>query len=341
MARERTYLVHPFDDVYDDFRNGPWNLQLITQIASYLPGQHAVSTEQLRKLSNSPVVLRLSLSQDLIANFCEDTKIELSMLRLSIRTYSRFMNLSQVVYSVKLSEIEDLAEELSIGLNGDDTDATNPIFACHTGFEVQVLVTLDQDRDVPKNELKPRHRFTILATESFRLRPATGGGLGLQFLKLTPEIRRAENIPNKSSYFIKKIEKPWTVQKITDCAVVFVDSLLLEKAHLLRSKAQGQRQFLEIHVEILDAMLQDFSAHIQTKRALGQSVPTYESVQAMVAGKIIRILYEKGNGTGGQLSHDQLIAELADNPSRSKARAQAALLHLDAVLEVFDEEENQ
>lgn len=340
MARERTYLVHPFDDVYDDFRNGPWNLQLMTQIASYLPGKHAVSTDQLRRLSNSPVVLRLSLSQDLIANFCEETKIGLSMLRLSVRTYSRYMNLSRVVYSKKLSEIEDLAEDLSIALNDDQADTTNPIFACHTGFAVQVLVTLDQDRDVPKSELKPRHRFTILATESFRLRPASGGGLGIQFLKLTPEIRRGENIPNKSSYFIKKIEKPWTVQKITDCAVVFVDSLLLEKAHLLRSKAPGQRQFLEIHVDILDSMLQDFSAHIQTRRALGQAVPTYESVRAMVAGKIIHILYQRGNGTGGQLSHDQLISELADNPSRSKARAQAALSHLDAVLEVFDEEEN-
>lgn len=341
MARERTFIIHPFDDIYDDFLNGPWNLLVQSQIASYLPGQHAVSTEQLQKLGAAPVSLIVSLDKELISEFCEVTKIPLSDLRLSVRTFSRFMNLSKIAYSQKLSEIDDLSAELAIALNTDAADLVNPVSACHTGFTIQVLVTLDKSRVVPATELVPKYRFTILAEDSFKLRPATGGGLGLQFFKLTPDVRRNENIPKQSPYYIKKIEKPWTVEKITDCAVIYVDSLLLEKANLLRNNKQGQRQFMEIHVEIIDSVLQDLANHLGSLDIVGQPRPTYESIRATVAGKVVNILHSKGNGVGADLDHDQLIAELADHPSRSRARALAALSHLETLLDAFDEEESQ
>lgn len=339
MARERTYLVHPFDDVYDDFLRGPWNLQLQTRIATYLPGPHAVSTDQLRELSSAPVALQILFDHKLVAGFSESTNIELSQMRLSVRSYSRFMNLSRVSFSKKLSEIDDLSETLKVQVNPDLSDQTDPVLACHSGFDVQAVITLDEDRRAAADQLVPKRRFTILSSDVFKLRPASGSGLGIQFLKLTPEIRRTENVPGQSYLYIKNIEKSWTVQKITDCVLVFVDALLLEKANLLHGKKQGRRQFLEIFVQIIDAVIQDFSRHLASLRFNGNSLPTYDSMSKTVAGKVVNILHTKGNGMAGRLDHDQLIEELADYPNRARARAQASLGYLDSLLDAFDEEE--
>jgi hypothetical protein len=339
MTRERTYLVHPFDDVYEDFLRGPWNLQLQTRIATYLPGPHAVSTEQLRELSSAPVILKILLNDELVSSFSESTEIDLSQMRLSIRSYSRFLNLSQVAFSKQLSEIDDLSEELEVQLNMDQSDRSNPVMACHTGFDVQAVITLDKNRQVAADQLVPKRRFTILASDLFKLRPASGSGLGIQFLKLSPEIRRIENVPGQSYLYVKSIEKSWTVQKITDCVLVFVDALLLEKSNLLRGKKRGQRQFLEIYVQIIDVVLQDFSRHLASLRINDVSLPSYDSINKTVAGKVMNILHLKGNGMAGKLDHDQLIAELADYPNRSRSRAQAALGYLDSLLDAFDEEE--
>jgi hypothetical protein len=339
MSRELSLVVRPFDDAYEDLWDSLSATVVKSSISSYADGEHRLSVEQLAALSNTSSSVEVDLQLNEISELVEPLGLDLDDLRLSVRTFSKYMNLSDLVFSAKLSELGGMP--MTIQLDGRDNWDVSPLFAHNTGFLVQVAITLDVDRVIPENSLAPRHRHTILSECRFSFVPSTAEGNGLEIRRLNEESRIAERVPKNSSIYIKRIESPVSTNRLNDVLAVYVDSRLLDRISARKGSGPARFHIAQIGVAILTDIVLRSSIELNQKIAEVGIPPKLEDLKRTVTGKLIEMLLKKGQAPGYEENAQQLLDELVERPERTLSRVQAVYSHQPQALESLELEENQ
>lgn len=338
MSRELSLVVRPYDDAYEDLWDSLAATIVKTGVSSYAVGEHRLSSEHLAALSNSASSIEFDIHLSELGELIDPLGLKLADLRLSVRTYSKFMNLSEVVFSEKLSELGEMP--MAIQLDCRNRSDVSPLFAKQTGFVIQAAITLDIDRNLPESSLAPRSRHTILSESRFSFVPTSAEGNGLEIRRLNEEVRLTERVPKSASIYIKRIESPVTTNRLNDVLAVYVDTRLLDR--VLARKGSGVAQFhvAQIGVAILTDIVMRSSIELNRQVAEVGSCPRIEELKRTVTGKLIEMLLRKGQAPGHQETAEQLLDELVERPERALARVQAVYSHQPQALESLELEEN-
>lgn len=339
MSRELSLVVRPYDDAYEDLWDALASTVIKTRANTFAIGEHRLSNEHLASLSEAQSFVEIDLDLAEIGTLIEPLDLSLEDLRLSVRTYSKFMNLSDVVFSEVMEKLGEMP--LSIQFDGETRPDLSPLFAHHTGFQVQVAITLDVERDLPENSLAPRHRHTILSEARFSFVSTNTEGSGLEIRRLNEETRVTERVPKNASIYIKRMESPVTTNRLNDVLVTYVDGRLLDRIMARRGSSASKLHVAQIGVAILSDVVLRSSVELNRQIVEVGAPPNYEDLKRTVTGKLIDMLLKKGQAPGHQDTAEQLLEELIDRPERSLARVQAVYSYQPQALESLELEENQ
>jgi len=339
MSRELSLVVRPYDDAYEDLWDALASTLIKTRVKTFAIGEHRLSNEHLASLSEAHLLVEVDLDLSEIGTLIEPLDLTLEDLRLSVRTYSKFMNLSDVVFSEVMEELSDMP--LAIQIDGGPRPDQSPLFAHHTGFQVQIVITLDIERDLPKNSLAPRYRHTVLSEARFSFVSANTEGSGLEIRRLNEETRITERVPKNSSIYIKRVESPVTTNRLNDVLVTYVDGRLLDRIMARRGSSASRLHVAQIGVAILSDIVLRSSVELNRQIVTAGAPPKYDDLKRTVTGKLIDMLLKKGQAPGHQDIAEQLLEELIDRPERSLARVQAIYSLQPQALESLELEENQ
>lgn len=339
MSRELSLVVRPYDDAYEDLWDALASTVIKTNVSTYATGEHRLSSEHLASFSNAQSGVEVDIDLAEIGALVEPLGLSLHDLRLSVHTYSKFMNLSDVVFSEPMNNLGDMP--FVIQFDRQSRPDLSPLFAFHTGFQVHVVITLDVERELPENSLAPRHRHTILSEARFSFISTSTEGSGLEIRRLNDEARASERVPKNSSIYIKRIESPVTTNRLNDVLVVYVDGRLLDRIMARRGSGASKFHVAQIGVAILTDVVLRSSVELNRHIAEVGSPPSFDELKRTVTGKLIEMLLKKGQAPGHQDSAEELLDELIETPERSLARVQAVYSLQPQALESLELEENQ
>ena len=339
MARERSLIIRPFDHAFDQLLSALDDQELKTSQATYLPGEYSIRPEALKRISEEGAELVTRLNEAALVDACDKADLDLSNVRFSIRTFSQFTNLSEVVFSESLANVlRDPVVRVPIGAAAREDQ--NPVRACHTGFLIQTVLSLNVERPYEDDKpLAPRLKHSILSESSFLLRPIPVDGLGIDFLPLTPQVRQAERVTKESIFYIKRKESPLFEQRLQDCVDVYVDWVLLDK--IKNTQGSTRSDFFTTHIllKTLDAIITRASIELNARVQAGDNALSFEPFRQTVLGKLITILHRAAQVSGAPRDEGGLMEELIQDPSRTSNRIEEALSALSQALDTFDEEE--
>ena len=337
MARELALVVRPFDDDYDTLWSVLGATLVKTPTASFASGEHRLSETHLRAMTQEAMTVEIDIDLQLVTELCSALNLVLEDLRLSVRTYSKYTNLSDVIFSETLDSLK--SGQFTIPLSSQSREDIDPLFACFTGFQVQTVLTLNRDQSSMSQSLAPRYRHSILGEARFVFLSKESEGNGLEIFRLNDELRKAEKIPQQTAVFIKQIESPISSNRLTDVLAVFVDSRIIERVTLRKSSSASRLHVAQIGIAILSDIVNRSSIELNRRVAEGGSATTLESLRKTVTGKLIEMLFKKGQSLGHRIEQEKLLEELIDNPGRTLARVQAIYTYQTHALESLELEE--
>lgn len=337
MSRELGLVVRPYDDAYEILWDSLASAVVQSHLARYASGEHRLTVDQLTALSGEESRVEIDLDALEIESLIEPLGLKLEDLRLSVRTFSKFMNLSDVVFSEKLTSLTK--NPVLIGLSEKSKPDIDPLFAIHTGFQIQVTLTLDIERQLPNNSLAPRLRHSILSDVKFAFVSTSDEGSGLEIRKLNDEVRHSERVPKNTSIYIKRIESPVTTNRLNDAMSVYVDGKLLERMKIRNGSGITKLHVAQIGIAILSDVVLRSSIDLNKQLAESGSTPEFESINRTVTGKLVELLQKKGQVTGHRETSEQLLEELIERPERTLARVQSVWGLQQQALESFEQEE--
>ena len=337
MSRELGLVVRPYDDAYEILWDSLASTVIQSHLARYAAGEHRLTVDQLTALSAEESKAEIDLDVPEIESLIEPLGLKLEDLRLSVRTFSKFMNLSDVVYSEKLTSINK--NPIMIELSEKTEPNVDPLFAVHTGFQIQVTLTLDIERDLPNNSLAPRLRHSILSDVKFAFASSSDEGSGLEIRKLNDEVRLSERVPKNTSIYIKRVESPVTTNRLNDAMSVYVDGKLLERMKNRNGSGITKLHVAQIGIAILSDVVLRSSIDLNKQLVESGSTPEFESMKRTVTGKLVELLKKKGQVTGHRETPEQLLEELIERPERTLARVQSVWALQQQALESFEQED--
>lgn len=338
MSRELSMVVRPYNDAYEDLWDALASTVIKTNGVTYATGEHRLSSEHMASFSNAQPGAEVDIDLAAIALLVEPLGLSLHDLRLSVHTYSKFMNLSNIEFSELMSNLGDMPR--IIGFDTQSRPDLSPLFAVHTGFQVHVVITLDCERKLSENSLAPRHRHAILSEARFSFISTNTEGSGLEIRRLNDEARTSERVPKNSSIYIKRVESPVTTNRLNDVLVVYVDGRLLDRIMARRASGASKFHVAQIGVAILTDVVLRSSVELNRRIAESGTPPLIGELERTVTGKLIEMLRKKGQAPGRQDSAEELLNELIERPERSLARVQAVYSHQPQALESLEIEEN-
>jgi hypothetical protein len=336
MSRERKFIIRPFDDAYEELWTSLQSTVLKTPAARFVPGDHKLSDSALLSLPTEAVELDIDIEFDQLESTLKEVDLELSDLRLSVQTYSRFMNLSDVVFSELLSDLGRAS--VVVPLTGQSREDIDPLFAAFTGFQVRAVLTLDRDRSTPEDSLAPRLRHSILSEARFEFTSVSSEGNGLDYHRLTDEVRETERVPRDAAIYIKSVESPTSVNKLSDALSIYIDSQLLERMLLKRRTSVGKLHIAQLGINILSDLVVRSSVDLNRRAIETGTAPTFESLGKTVTAKLIGIVERKGQPAGRRYEASELLEELMDRPQKMLSRVQAIYGYRGSALDSFDME---
>lgn len=339
MARELALVVRPFDDAHEILWDALASTLIKTEVRRYAVGEHQLTSDQWKSLSSSSSSVEVDVRLEELATLIQPLGLGLQDLRLSVRAYSKFMNLSDLVFSEKLSEIESMP--LTIHFDTGSRPDLTPLFACHTGLQVQAAITLDVQRTLPASSLAPRYRHTILSEARFSFMPTNNDGNGCDILRLNPEVRTAERLSKNVLIYIKRIESPLTSTKLSDVLSVYVDGQLLDRIKARRSSGMAKFHIKQIGVAIHSDIAMRSSIELNRQMLESGAQPKVEDLRHTVTGRLLEKLTKKGQVPGYQDSPEQILDELIERPERSLARIQEVWSCQSHAIDSLELEENQ
>lgn len=337
MSRELGLVVRPYDDAYEILWDSLASTVVQSHLARYAAGEHRLTVDQLSALSGEKARAEIDLDVLDIEILIEPLGLKLEDLRLSVRTFSKFMNLSDVVYSEKLTSINK--NPIVIELSEQTEPTVDPLLAVHTGFQIQVTLTLDIERDLPNNSLAPRSRHSILSDVKFAFASSSDEGSGLEIRKLNDEVRLSERIPKNTSIYIKRVESPVTTNRLTDAMSVYVDGKLLERMKNRNGSGITKLHVAQIGIAILSDVVLRSSIDLNKQLVESGLTSEFESIKRTVTGKLVELLQKKGQVTGHRATCEQLLEELVERPERTLARVQSVWALQQQALESFEQED--
>lgn len=337
MSRELGLVVRPYDDAYEILWDSLASTVVQSHLARYAAGEHRLTVDQLSALSGEKARAEIDLDVLDIEILIEPLGLKLEDLRLSVRTFSKFMNLSDVVYSEKLTSINK--NPIVVELSEQTEPTVDPLLAVHTGFQIQVTLTLDIERDLPNNSLAPRSRHSILSDVKFAFASSSDEGSGLEIRKLNDEVRLSERIPKNTSIYIKRVESPVTTNRLTDAMSVYVDGKLLERMKNRNGSGITKLHVAQIGIAILSDVVLRSSIDLNKQLVESGLTSEFESIKRTVTGKLVELLQKKGQVTGHRATCEQLLEELVERPERTLARVQSVWALQQQALESFEQED--
>jgi len=288
MARELALVVRPFDDDYENLWDALASTLIKTEVRRYAIGEHQLNSEHWKSLSGSNSSVEIDVDLKELAALIQPLGLGLQDLRLSVRTYSKFMNLSDLVFSEKLSEIELMP--MTVRFDTESRPDLNPLFARHTGLQVQAAITLDVQRTLPASSLAPRYRHTILSEARFSFLPTNSDGNGCDILRLNPEVRAAERLSKNVLIYVKRIESPLTSTKLSDVLSVYVDGQLLDRIKVRRTSGMAKFHIRQIGVAIHSDIAMRSSIELNRQMLESGSQPKIADIRHTVTGRLLEKL---------------------------------------------------
>ena len=338
MARERSLIIRPFDDAFNQLLSALEDQELKTSQAAFRPGEYSIRPEALKRISEEGADLVTVLNESALVDACKSADLSPANVQFSVQTFSQFMNLSEVLYSETLADVLDHSV-VRVPIGAVSREDRNPIRACYTGFTVQSVLTLNVELPFTDNKpLAPRLRHSILSESIFVLRPIPVEGLGIDFLPLTPQVRKAERVTGNSMIYIRKKESPLFEQRLQDCVDVYVDWILLDKVKRTQDSSRSAYFTTQILLKTLDAIVTRASIELNTRILADDSPLSFEPLRQTVLGKLILILLRAAQVSGANRDESGLLEELVQDPSRTSNRIKEALAVLPQALDTFDEE---
>lgn len=335
MARETGLQVRPYPDIYDEI----WEILDSSIISSptvkYKKGDYKLTTEQLVALGTSELFAEIELDKTEISKLISKDSLSLDEVQLSVYAYSKETNLGTVIYSERVSDIEE--DVIKIRLSGVTREEVDPLRACINGFSISLLITLNEHRIDRLNNLSPKAKHAILARTSFGFLSQSDEGSGLDFNKLTDEVRAIEGIPKLSAIYIKSLESPVASEKLGDCLKIYVDSNLLNRIDVGRREPIGKLYIAKIGIEILSNVIMRSSIELNRRFADSNVRPTLESFKGTVVSTLVKMLSKKGQLPGHNLTNEELFDELIERPDKSITRAQAFWSAQSKFMDAFEE----
>ena len=335
MARETGLQVRPYPDLYDNIWNILDSSTIYSPTARYPKGDYKLTPEQLAVLASSDLTAGIEIDKTQIYELVSEDNLSLDDIRLSIYSYSKETNLGAVIYSERLADVKD--EKLKIRLSGVTREEVDPLLASVNGFRITLLLTLNGHQINPLSNLSPKTKHSILARTSFRFLPQSDEGSGLDYKRLTDEVREIEKIPKLSAFYIKSLENPVESEKLGDCLNVYVDSNLLSRIDISRREPIGKLYIAKIGIEILTDLVMRSSIELNRRIAENANQQTFQSLDGTVVSKLIKMFSKKGQLTGHHLSNDELLEELIERPEKSITRAQAIWSAQSKLMDAFEE----
>lgn len=336
MSRERKQVVRPFDDAFDEIWSVLQSTVLKTQTARYLPGDYQLAEGVLSAVPDETLEVDVDLDLEALDEAANGVGLALADFRLSVRTYSKFMNLSNVVFSELASDLDN--GSFVVPINNHAREDIDPLRAVVTGFDVQVVLTLDRQRSVAAGSLAPSLRHSILSEVRFGFSSSSGEGTGLNYHRLNDEVRAVEGVPREATIFIKRIESPAAVNRLSDVMAIYVDSQLLDRMMARRRTGAGKLHIAQLGIAILSDVVLRSSLDLNRRILENGSAPTLESLKKTVTGKLIEMVSKKGQPVGRRYESEQLFEELIERPEKMLTRVQALYGSRGNALDSFETE---
>ena len=282
MARERTMLILPFEDVYTELWQALDSTMLSIGGTPYQPGHHSVTASVLAQAVDSPVQVALDIDTEAVRDLATEAGLGDSDIRVSVVTQSQFTNLFNNAFTAQLSE--DIDFPLSIDVRCPDRPDLDPVRAAHSGFVVRAVLTLDKERSLHPGTLAPYRKHAILSEASFRIAPSGDAGVGLEIYPLNSVFREAEHIPKDVLVYLRPDDSPLSASVLADATRVYLDSEVLNRIKVDPGHPDTKLQKgLLKHTIFVD--LARAAVELAEKKAQGHQTPAYAEIrQTLLVG---------------------------------------------------------
>jgi len=229
--------------------------------------------------------------------------IDPSVVDLIIVAKSSYLKLANIVFSLRVSELESLPRKMEVS-PGKRAEALSAPF---TGFDLEVALVLA--RGLPKAPLKPFRKGTWLSRIRFGIDTKLSHVI-FSPIPLTSEIRKTLQLRPKAMRFVDFdgydfVESPGD----QEVPKFYVDADLLAQLNARRSSAIGRAIQVQLAVDFVTAVIQRAS-ELEDKRL------NYEDVRSSILGSVVRML---ANASAGVSELNGALAMILDSPARAIA----------------------
>jgi hypothetical protein len=333
MAREQSLIVLPFEDSFVELSTALDSATVLVGSTEYPRGRNVLSEGRLRDFLANEVKVDVELDNEWMIRVLDRCGLKRSDVRLVVRTFSKFLNLSYIAYLQPLDDIEFGKIEIEVSRPTDIY--RDPLRAIHTNFSIDVYLTLAIDKKSSATSLKPWKKHTILAWVPFSFL-SKDDGVGLNVEKLDDEVRSRRRLPEKCATYIESGGSPIECTRLNECSTLYVDEKLIEKIRYVGNTQAGRAFQRSVGVDLISDVI--MRSHSELTRAENLEL-TINDLRDTVAGKVIRSFLMKSQPrTGARLTESDILSEVRTDPERSIARAQSFFSMRVEMLKTFDGE---
>lgn len=333
MAREQSLIILPFEDSFVELSTSLDSATVIVGSTEYPRGRNVLSDGRLRDFLANDVKVDVELDDEWMVRVLDKCRLKRSDVRLVVRTFSKFLNLSHVAFLQSLDELHFGKIEIEVSRPIDTS--CDPLRAIHTNFSIDVYLTLATDMRSSVTSLKPWKKHTILAWAPFSFL-SKDDGVGLNIEKLDDEMRSRRRLPEKCATYIESGGSPLECTRLNECSTLYVDEKLIEKIKYVGNSQAGRAFQRSVGVDLISDVI--MRSHSELARPENLEL-TMNDLRDTVAGKVIRSFLMKSQPrTGARLTESDILSEVRSDPERSIARAQSFFSMRAEMLRTFDGE---